>query len=248
MRLHQVATLATRPAKSHASLQELTEGWRERADRHVPRALQAAWVTSLAGRNDLPLLTSDDLGEAILADAARAVLATGRGGRPGCRPARPGRTLGRRCHQQTPGWCRPHRRAHPPSAGRRRRRPGPSAGGTRPGHGAPGPGTGRTGGGRGAGLGQSLGPAPVEAGRRDAWLQAVSTVAAFRDRWELGPDPRPLGLESAVTTLEGLGHRRGAQAAVARALKLANATAPPSARSVADPKAYATRFTNLPGT
>ncbi len=75
MRLHQVATLATRPAKSHASLQELTEGWRERADRHVPRALQAAWVTSLAGRNDLPLLTSDDLGEAILADAARAVLA-----------------------------------------------------------------------------------------------------------------------------------------------------------------------------
>ncbi len=95
---------------------------------------------------------------------------------------------------------------------------------------------------------QSLGPAPVEAGRRDAWLQAVSTVAAFRDRWELGPDPRPLGLESAVTTLEGLGHRRGAQAAVARALKLANATAPPSARSVADPKAYATRFTNLPGT
>ena len=111
-----------------------------------------------------------------------------------------------------------------------------------------GPGTGRTGGGRGAGLAQSLGPAPVEAGRRDAWLQAVSTVAAFRDRWELGPDPRPLGLESAVTTLEGLGHRRGAQAAVARALKLANATAPPSARSVADPKAYTTRFTNLPGT
>ena len=112
-----MATLATRPAKSHASLQELTEGWRERADRHVPRALQAAWVTSLAGRNDLPLLTSDDLGEAILADAARAVLATGRGGRPGCRPARPGRTLGRRCHQQTPGWCRPHRRAHPRALG-----------------------------------------------------------------------------------------------------------------------------------
>ena len=75
MRLHQVATLATRPAKSHASLAELTEGWRERADRHVPRALQVAWVTSLAGRNDLPLLRADDLGEAILADAARAVLA-----------------------------------------------------------------------------------------------------------------------------------------------------------------------------
>jgi conjugative relaxase-like TrwC/TraI family protein len=44
MRLHQVATIATRPAKSHASLAELTEGWRERADRYVPRALQGAWV------------------------------------------------------------------------------------------------------------------------------------------------------------------------------------------------------------
>ena len=75
MRLHQVATIATRPAKSHASLSELTEEWRERADRHVPRALQAAWVASLAGRNDLPLLRAGDLAEAILADAARAVLA-----------------------------------------------------------------------------------------------------------------------------------------------------------------------------
>ncbi len=74
MRLHQVATIATRPAKSHASLQELTEGWRARAGRHVPMALHLSWVASLAGRNDLPLLCSDDLGEAILADAARAVL------------------------------------------------------------------------------------------------------------------------------------------------------------------------------
>jgi conjugative relaxase-like TrwC/TraI family protein len=75
MRLHQVATIATRPAKSHSSLAELTEGWRARADGHVPRAAQVAFVAGLAGRNDLPLLRSDDLGQAILADAARAVLA-----------------------------------------------------------------------------------------------------------------------------------------------------------------------------
>ena len=50
-------------------------GWHKRANRHVARPLQAAWVASLAGRNDLPLLRSDDLGEAILGDAARAVLA-----------------------------------------------------------------------------------------------------------------------------------------------------------------------------
>ena len=72
-----------------------------------------------------------------------------------------------------------------------------------------------------------LGPAPVEAGRREAWLGAVSTVAAFRDRWELGDDPHLLGAESAFTSVEGLGHRRCAQAAVARALRLANAAAPP---------------------
>ncbi len=61
--------------KSHASLEQLTDGWRERADRHVPRALQVAWVASLASRNDLPLLRADDLGEAIPAFAARGVLA-----------------------------------------------------------------------------------------------------------------------------------------------------------------------------
>ena len=75
MRLHQMATLATRPAKSHAGLAELTDAWRDRADKHVPRPLQVAWVTSLAGRNDLPLLRADDLGGALLADAAQAVLA-----------------------------------------------------------------------------------------------------------------------------------------------------------------------------
>ena len=89
MRLHQVATLATRPAKSHASLQELTEGWRERADRHIPRALQAAWVASLAGRNDLPLL---------------CVRRPGRGHPGRRRPGRPG--PGRR----TPRHLFPHER------------------------------------------------------------------------------------------------------------------------------------------
>jgi hypothetical protein len=79
---------------------------------------------------------------------------------------------------------------------------------------------------------QGFGPPPTEAGRREAWLRAVSTVAAFRDRWELGDDPHLLGAESAVTSLEGLGHRSYAQAAVAHALRLANVTAPPQAQGV----------------
>ena len=75
MRLIQWATLATRPAKSHAGLADLTDAWRDRADRYVPRPSQVAWVAGLAGRNDLPLLRADDLSEAVLTDAAQAVLA-----------------------------------------------------------------------------------------------------------------------------------------------------------------------------
>ena len=76
MRLRQVATIATRPEKTHSSLTELTSNWRERAAGHVPEEQQLAWVSSLAGRNDLPLLRADDLAEPILNDAAQAVVTT----------------------------------------------------------------------------------------------------------------------------------------------------------------------------
>jgi conjugative relaxase-like TrwC/TraI family protein len=76
MRLHAVATIATRPDKTRHSLAELTEEWRERAASHVAEDEQIAWVSSLKDRNDLPLLRRDDLGEAILADAANAVVTT----------------------------------------------------------------------------------------------------------------------------------------------------------------------------
>ncbi|MGO9878781.1 MAG: MobF family relaxase [Acidimicrobiales bacterium] len=76
MRLRQVATIATRPQKTHRSLTELTSNWRERAAAHVSDDEQIAWVSGLAGRNDLPLLRAGDLAEAILDDAAMAVVTT----------------------------------------------------------------------------------------------------------------------------------------------------------------------------
>jgi conjugative relaxase-like TrwC/TraI family protein len=76
MRLHAVATIATRPDKTKHSLAELTDQWRERATSHIAEGEQIAWVSSLKDRNDLPLLHRDDLGEAILADAAQAVVTT----------------------------------------------------------------------------------------------------------------------------------------------------------------------------
>ncbi|MCU4187023.1 relaxase domain-containing protein [Acidiferrimicrobium sp. IK] len=73
MRLAQHATLATRPRKTHAGLDELTDGWRSRASRHIGGE-QVAWVANLKDRNDLPLLRADDLADPILQDAAEAVL------------------------------------------------------------------------------------------------------------------------------------------------------------------------------
>lgn len=72
MRLAQQATLETRPAKRHRSVADMTVDWRNRAARHLgPDQEHTAWVTSLAGRNELPLLHSSDLAKAILTDAAR---------------------------------------------------------------------------------------------------------------------------------------------------------------------------------
>jgi conjugative relaxase-like TrwC/TraI family protein len=76
MRLHQVATIATRPDKAKHSLATLTGQWRDRAAKHVPVDDQLAFISALRNRNDLPLLRSDDLGDPILADAAEAVVMT----------------------------------------------------------------------------------------------------------------------------------------------------------------------------
>lgn len=66
-----------------------------------------------------------------------------------------------------------------------------------------------------------LGRPPSDPARREAWTRAVSIVAAYRDRWGIGTDHRPLGPESAVKTIEAVGHRKRAQVAVERALHLA---------------------------
>jgi conjugative relaxase-like TrwC/TraI family protein len=71
--LRRRATLETRPAKEHYSLAELSEKWRDRAERFVGDDSES-WVAGLADRNDLPLLHADDLAEGILADTARVAV------------------------------------------------------------------------------------------------------------------------------------------------------------------------------
>lgn len=73
IRLRQRATLETRPDKEHRSPGEMTSEWRTRSIPYVAGDPES-WVASLADRNDLPLLRSADIGDAILDDVARVAL------------------------------------------------------------------------------------------------------------------------------------------------------------------------------
>jgi len=73
IQMRQQATLETRPDKNLKPLAELIDGWRGRAVPFVGDDPQA-WVATLAGRNDLPLLKASDLAEEILAEAARVAV------------------------------------------------------------------------------------------------------------------------------------------------------------------------------
>lgn len=70
-RIDRVAWRQSRPTKVHRSLSEMTAEWTERARPWVGDQ-PASWVSSLAGRSDLPALRSDDLTDGMVADVARA--------------------------------------------------------------------------------------------------------------------------------------------------------------------------------
>jgi hypothetical protein len=65
-----------------------------------------------------------------------------------------------------------------------------------------------------------LGTPPTDPARREQWIRAVSTVAAFRDRWNIGNDDRLLGPEGAVRTTEATSHRKLAHASAEQAINL----------------------------
>ncbi|MDA8047382.1 MAG: hypothetical protein M0Z30_19460 [Actinomycetota bacterium] len=73
IRLRQRTTLETRPDKVHRSLAEMTTEWGIRSIPYVDGEPES-WVASLADRNDLPVLRSDDIESEILHDMARVAL------------------------------------------------------------------------------------------------------------------------------------------------------------------------------
>jgi hypothetical protein len=64
-----------------------------------------------------------------------------------------------------------------------------------------------------------LGQAPADPLSRRAWMAALTTIAAYRERWSIGSDPLPLGSHN-VHSLEQLTHMRRAQTAVEVAIAL----------------------------
>jgi len=67
-KLAQWATLQTRDAKQHRSLESMVRDWHARAEKHVET--RGVWITSLRNRNDLPPLRHTDLTTEMLATAA----------------------------------------------------------------------------------------------------------------------------------------------------------------------------------
>ncbi len=69
-----------------------------------------------------------------------------------------------------------------------------------------------------AGWTRQLGPRPSDPATGEHWIRSASTIAAYRERWGIS-SADPLGAEDAVTSVEQLGHRRRAEAAVKRATR-----------------------------
>ena len=67
---------------------------------------------------------------------------------------------------------------------------------------------------------RAVGNPPADPTDRDRWLQALTVVAAYRDRWGIIADPRPLGPDEMRPSIEATRHRRRAQDALTLARRL----------------------------
>ena len=82
---------------------------------------------------------------------------------------------------------------------------------------------------------RQLGVRPSDPLAAERWLEAVQTIAAYRERWSINDDPRPLGSKATARSIEALNERRLAQAAVDMAMRVTHAagTQRPEVTSVA---------------
>jgi hypothetical protein len=71
---------------------------------------------------------------------------------------------------------------------------------------------------------RQLGARPSDPLAAKRWLEAVKTIAAYREQWNIDDDPRPLGSKATARSIEALNQRRLAQAALNTAMRLTHAT------------------------
>jgi hypothetical protein len=69
-----------------------------------------------------------------------------------------------------------------------------------------------------------LGIPPSAPGARERWVEAVTTVAAYRDRWNIDDERLPLGPKGLARSIEAIDQRDLARAALDRASRLSEAS------------------------
>jgi hypothetical protein len=69
-----------------------------------------------------------------------------------------------------------------------------------------------------------LGIPPTDPRARELWIEAVTAVVAYRDRWNIDDDHLPLGPKGPARSIEAINQRNLAQVAVDRASRLAYAS------------------------
>jgi hypothetical protein len=146
MKLHAVATIATRPDKTKHSLAELTEEWRERASM-IPRAV---------GVTDPGMARGLEEREEAMQHRARA--------------------LAEQAIERNEIWVR------------------------------------------------RVGIAPSDPRAKERWFEAVTTVVAYRDRWNIDDEHLPLGPKRPARSIEAINQRNLAGAALDRASRLSYAS------------------------
>jgi hypothetical protein len=72
-----------------------------------------------------------------------------------------------------------------------------------------------------------LGVAPSEPRARERWMEAVTTVVAYRGRWNIDDEHLPLGPKGPARTIEAINQRNLARAALDRASRLSYASGAP---------------------
>jgi hypothetical protein len=65
-----------------------------------------------------------------------------------------------------------------------------------------------------------FGVAPTDPRARERWIEAVTTVVAYRDRWNIDDEHLPLGPKGPARSIEAINQRDLARAALERASRL----------------------------